>query len=137
MKEKKRVAITVGDPGGVGPEIVLKSISSPEMEGLCKFVVIGDSSVIEEAMKLMNLSIDHEAAEFIDMGIIKDSLFIRNRPSATNGLASVTYLKKATELALNGYVNAIVTAPISKESWKMAGFSWPGHTEMLAELTST
>lgn len=133
----KRIAITIGDPAGVGPEIVLKSISSPEVEGLCKFVVIGDRSVIEEAVKVTNLSIDHEAAEFIDTGIIKDSWFIRNRSSATNGLASVTYIRKATELAMNGYVDAIVTAPISKESWKMAGFSWPGHTEMLAEITST
>lgn len=137
MQEKKRIAITIGDPGGIGPEIVLKSINNPEVEGLCQFFVIGDRSVIEESLKVMNLSIDNDAAEFIDMCIIRDSRFIRNKPSASNGLASVTYIKKAVELAINGYVDAIVTAPISKESWKMAGFSWPGHTEMLAELTST
>lgn len=135
MEGKKRIAITVGDPGGVGPEIVLKSISSPEVEGLCKFVVIGDLPVIEKAAKEMNLSIDIKDVEFIDVNIIRDNQFVRNSPSAINGTASIAYIKKAVELAMSGYVDTIVTAPISKESWKMAGFSWPGHTEMLAELT--
>lgn len=135
MKDKKRIAITIGDPGGIGPEVVLKSIGSPGLEGLCKFVVIGDRSVIEKAAKEMTLSIDIKDVEFIDMNIIRDDQFVRNSPSAINGTASVAYIKKAAELAMEGYVNAIVTAPISKESWKMASYSWTGHTEMLAELT--
>lgn len=137
MEGAKRIGITIGDPGGIGPEVVLKSINSPDVKGLlCKFVVICDLPVIEKAAKEMALS-NLRDVELIDMNIIRDDQFVRSRPSASNGVASVTYIKKATELAMNGYLDAIVTAPISKESLKMAGFKWPGHTEMLAELTST
>ncbi|HEX8948828.1 MAG TPA: 4-hydroxythreonine-4-phosphate dehydrogenase PdxA, partial [Dissulfurispiraceae bacterium] len=61
--------------------------------------------------------------------------FDKGRPSSEGGRASVAYIKKSVELALCGDADAIVTAPITKESLKMAGFKWPGHTELLAELT--
>ena len=69
------------------------------------------------------------------MGEIKK--FEKGKPAAENGKACVSYIKKAVELALNKKVDGIVTAPISKEALKLAGFKWPGHTEMLAELTDT
>jgi 4-hydroxythreonine-4-phosphate dehydrogenase len=63
--------------------------------------------------------------------------FIKNKPTAEGGKACVSYIKKAVKFALSKQVDGIVTAPISKESLKMAGFKWPGHTEMLADLTNT
>ncbi len=137
MENPKRIAITMGDPAGVGPEIVLKALKNPDVQGLCRFVIIGDLSVLERVVEEMNLPFDQEMVEFIDMNIIKETGFDRNRPAALNGIASVSYIKKAIELALTGYVDAIVTAPVSKEALNMAGFKWPGHTEMLAELTNT
>lgn len=137
MENIRRIAITIGDPAGVGPEIVLKAVKSPAVLGLCQFVIIGDLPVLERAIEEMSLPFDHGAVEFIYTNTIKDKHFDRNMPTATNGIASFTYIKKAVELAQTGYVDAVVTAPVSKEALNMAGFKWPGHTEMLAELTNT
>jgi 4-hydroxythreonine-4-phosphate dehydrogenase len=144
----KKIAITMGDPGGVGPEIILKALCSSEVRNCCAPVVVGDSIVIKEALNLLNLPIKLRtinspdesnqaigSIEFIDLGIIKK--FKRNKPTAEGGYACVSYIKKAVEFALDKKVYGIVTAPISKETLKMAGFKWPGHTEMLAELTKT
>lgn len=146
----KRLAITMGDPGGVGPEIIVKALSYASIKDYCSPVVIGDRAPVEEALRLRKahaklrfirlpgeskLASLGRSIELIDMEVIKK--FKKGRPTAEGGKASVSYIKKAVELALNKQVDGIVTAPISKEAWKMAGFGWPGHTEMLAELTHT
>lgn len=137
MTNLKKIAITLGDPAGIGPEIVLKSIFSKEIMSVCEPVIVGDKLVIEEAVEKLGLRVDLKNIELIDVGEIKNRDFEKNKPTAEGGMACVSYIKKAVELALNKSVDAIVTAPISKEALKMAGFSWPGHTEMLAELTDT
>jgi 4-hydroxythreonine-4-phosphate dehydrogenase len=137
MTTLKKIAITIGDPAGIGPEIVLKAIMSHEIEGLCEPIIIGDIAVLEEAVEKLNIPVDLNSLKIINTGEIKDRNFQRCKPTAEGGRACVSYIKKAVELALNKEVYAIVTAPISKESLKIAGFKWPGHTEMLAELTST
>ncbi|MDI6728364.1 MAG: 4-hydroxythreonine-4-phosphate dehydrogenase PdxA [Thermodesulfovibrionales bacterium] len=137
MTTLKKIGITIGDPAGIGPEIVLKAIMSHEIEGLCEPIIIGDIAVLEEAVEKLNIPVDLNSLKIINTGEIKDRNFQRCKPTAEGGRACVSYIKKAVELALNKEVYAIVTAPISKESLKMAGFKWPGHTEMLAELTST
>src|SRR4030042_782239 len=146
----KRLAITMGDPGGVGPEIIVKALSFASMNDCRSIVVIGDRTPLEEALRLLkepaklriikspeesNLTFLGRAIDLIDMGVIKK--FKKGRPTAEGGRASVLYIKRAVVLALEKQVDGIVTAPISKESWKIAGFKWPGHTEMLAELTYT
>jgi 4-hydroxythreonine-4-phosphate dehydrogenase len=142
----KKLAITIGDPGGIGPEIVVRAIS--EMSGECLSLVVGDLSVIEEAVGLVGSPLRLKIVEntdqlvpspgvlwFYDLGALRT--FARGRPDAENGAACVNYIRKAVELAMAGEVDAIVTAPISKEALKLGGFPWPGHTEMLAELTGT
>jgi len=131
----RKIAITIGDPAGIGPEVALKSIMSNDIAGLCEPVIIGDMAVIEEAVERFDLPVSPEYIEIVNVGQITDREFIKGRPSAAGGRASVAYIKKAVDLALNNSVDAIVTAPISKESLNIAGFKWPGHTEMLAELT--
>lgn len=144
----KKIAITMGDPGGVGPEIIIKALSSAEIRDLCIPVVIGDRVVIEETLSLFDLPLKlriikspEEAGagtgtiELIDMRMLNK--FWGGKPTAEGGAACVSYIKKAAELALDKKVDAVVTAPISKEALKMAGIKWPGHTEMLAELTGT
>ncbi|MEW6674913.1 MAG: 4-hydroxythreonine-4-phosphate dehydrogenase PdxA [Nitrospirota bacterium] len=144
----KRLAITMGDPGGVGPEIIVKALYCAEIRDCCNPIVIGDHIIMEEAINLLRLPVklriikspeESEPAigsiELIDIGVIKR--FEKCKPTAEGGKAYVSYIKKAVELALDKKVDGIVTAPISKEALNMAGFKWPGHTEMLAELTDT
>src|SRR5208337_4167050 len=135
MMPCRKIAITIGDPGGIGPEVALKSILSSDIAGLCEPVIIGDRVVIEDAVERFKLSVSPEYIQLVNVSGIADRGFEKGRPTVAGGRACVAYIKKAVELALNKSVDAIVTAPISKESLKMAGFKWPGHTEMLAELT--
>jgi 4-hydroxythreonine-4-phosphate dehydrogenase len=144
----KKIALTMGDPGGVGQEIIIKALCSNEVRDLIIPLVVGDRAVMEEAVRLPGLSVKlniirepGEASgtpgtlDLIDMEIMRE--FQKNKPSAEGGIASAAYIKKAVELAVNKQVDAVVTAPISKEALKMAGMNWPGHTEMIAELTGT
>ncbi len=135
MAGRRKIAITLGDPAGVGPEVVLKALLSKEVADICRPVVVGDREVIAEAGERLGIHPDPRNTELLDISEIKRRDFDKGRPSAEGGRASVAYIKKAVELALRGDADAIVTAPITKESLKMAGFKWPGHTEMLAELT--
>ena len=137
MKAIRKIAITIGDPSGIGPEVVLKSILSHEILHVCKPIIIGDEIVLEEVIERLNMPVNLKDLEIINTNEIKNRDFKKNKPTAEGGSACVNYIKKAVELALNKEVDAIVTAPISKESLKMAAFKWPGHTEMLAELTTT
>ncbi|MGB9714879.1 MAG: 4-hydroxythreonine-4-phosphate dehydrogenase PdxA [Thermodesulfovibrionales bacterium] len=151
----KKLAITMGDPYGVGPEIIVKALSSFQniKKDCLSTVVIGDRVLLEGAIKFLkkplkikilesserpDLKPDAGTIRLIDMGVVKRfKKFSLGRPTGDGGRASVVYIKKAVELALEKLVDGIVTAPISKESLKLAGFKWQGHTEMLAELTNT
>ncbi len=137
MTKPKKIAITIGDPAGIGAEITLKALLSDEIKQICRPLLIGDRSVIEEAVGSMGIPFDLETIEILNIGVIKDGNFEKCRATAESGRACVAYIKKAVELASLRIVDAIVTAPITKESLKMAGFKWHGHTEMLAELTGT
>ncbi len=143
----KKLAITTGDPGGIGPEVALKAVIRLRSDFIP--IIIGDRVVIDEALELLkaqNLNLlcirpeqvstidfNPSTIYFIDMGLLKE--FKKCIPSREGGYASVEYIKLATDLAMKRTVHGIVTAPISKTSLKMAGFTWPGHTEMLKELT--
>lgn len=144
----KKIAVTMGDPGGIGPEVVLKALQSNEARKLCNPLVIGSRAVLEDAISLLKIPLKikiikspQEAVfqkgsiELIDIEDVRD--FEKGKATASGGNACVAYIKKAVELAMNKKVEAIVTAPISKEAIRMAGYQWSGHTEMLAELTGT
>ncbi len=149
----KKLAITMGDPYGVGPEIIVKALESLSNNDRICIVVIGDRIIFEEAMNFLkkplkfkilksseklDLKPDGCIIKLIDMEMIKGfKKTTLGGPTKNGGKASIYYIKKAVELVLEKVVDAIVTSPISKESWKMAGFKWQGHTEMLAELTHT
>ncbi len=162
----KKLAITMGDPGGVGPEIIVKAFCSSELKNVCIPIVIGDVNVVAEALTLLKSHLklriiqspkeSTHAKEILQVihvippnppllkggiksGIVKAGIggFEKCKPTPEGGKACVSYIKKAVELTLSKQVDGIVTAPISKEALKMAGFKWPGHTEMLADLTGT
>jgi 4-hydroxythreonine-4-phosphate dehydrogenase len=137
MKQKKKIGITLGDPAGIGPEIILKSLLSGEVISICSPLIIGSRSVIEEASGKMSIPFDAVAFDILDPGSVTGRGFVKGRATADGGRDCVSYIKKAADLAKTGMIDSIVTAPISKEALKLGGFSWPGHTEMLAELTDT
>jgi 4-hydroxythreonine-4-phosphate dehydrogenase len=144
----KRIAITMGDPGGIGPEASIKALSSMIPWDFTP-VIIGDLSVMEEAAGMVTIPLQtrtiddvREAAQLspstlwcLDMKSLVS--FKKSVADGENGAASVRYIKKAVDLAKEKKVDAIVTAPISKMALKLGGFQWPGHTEMLAEFTGT
>ncbi|MEO8041876.1 MAG: 4-hydroxythreonine-4-phosphate dehydrogenase PdxA [Acidobacteriota bacterium] len=127
-----RIGITVGDAAGIGPEIVLKSLSE-ESRKTYRPIVICDERSLRSQAEALGLTID---AEIIDLQNLPNDL----RPgeeSAETGRASGEYIEKAVELWRDGAIDAIATAPISKKSLNAGGYDFPGHTEFLAKLTKT
>jgi len=142
------IGITMGDPAGIGPEIIIKALSLDEIYYTCRPVVIGDSQVIDKVKSTLNSDLkmkiiqDVTDADFvlgnIDVYNLKnvniENLKMREVQEEA-GKASVEYVLKAVELAVKNDVDAITTAPINKEAMNRAGFKYAGHTEILAELT--
>lgn len=122
------LGITLGDPAGVGPEILVKSF--PFLERLkANFVVFGDSALIKALTKSYQLSLPSNLA-MINLSKVK---IIPGHPTKESHLAAVKYVETALEEVLKGEISGLVTLPLSKESFKVAGLSYRGHTEFLAE----
>lgn len=135
---KRRIAITMGDPAGVGPEIIVKAFSQEDIYKICKPLVIGDRAVIKEIIKTLGMDFDPDNIELLNLNEINaPSKLPKGKPSEEAGRACFSYIRKAVELFRLGVVEAIVTAPITKYSLRMAGLPWLGHTDMLADLTNT
>jgi 4-hydroxythreonine-4-phosphate dehydrogenase len=146
----KKILITMGDPGGVGPEIIAKALGVPGIRQSCISIVVGDKIImaktldlLRDSRKLLEITSPDEAengGRLVHIINVKSSglpTIPQRKPTAAGGKACVSYIRKAVELALLRQVDGIVTAPISKEALKKSGFNWPGHTEMLAELSGT
>jgi len=135
---KKRIAITMGDPAGVGPEIIVKAFAQEDIYKICNPIVIGDKAVIKELINVIGMDFDLDNIEMLNLNEIKNpSKLLKGTPSEESGRACFSYIRKAVELYRLGVVQAIVTCPITKVALKMAGLPWLGHTDMLAELTDT
>lgn len=139
------IGITVGDPAGIGPEISLKALVDGSLNKICRPVLIGDLDELRTQAEL--LRIQNEIARFghgrearsievLDLANI-DEPIEPGVESAVTGRASAQYILRAVELWQQGLIDAIATAPISKNALKLAGLHYPGHTEFLAELTGT
>ena len=127
------LAITMGAPAGVGPEIVVKALADREFAALARWLVVGDARVLEMAERIAGTKL--EAAERVDvdtLGDLKDFRF--GRLDASCGQAAVAYVRVATELCLGGKAEAMVTAPINKEAVTLSGIAFTGHTEYIAQL---
>jgi 4-phospho-D-threonate 3-dehydrogenase / 4-phospho-D-erythronate 3-dehydrogenase len=132
-----RIAITMGDAAGVGPEIVMKSLAHAEVYAMCRPLVIGDAERLREAGRVCGskLSVPGDV-ECKDLKLIPKDL-PWGKLSAEAGEGAFQFVRVATELAIQGKVDAICTAPLNKEALHLAGHFYPGHTELLAELTGT
>ncbi|MDD5435640.1 MAG: 4-hydroxythreonine-4-phosphate dehydrogenase PdxA, partial [Nitrospira sp.] len=150
MTKSPVIGITMGDPAGIGPEIIVKTLLESDVHKICRPVVIGDAAVINNTLKACKLSgeintVDDISSHFpgkkviniLDLNNIDAEGLKSGIPGKVCGTAAVEYIKKAAELAMSKKIDAITTAPINKEVINAAGFPYPGHTEMLAELSGT
>ncbi|MCP4251827.1 MAG: 4-hydroxythreonine-4-phosphate dehydrogenase PdxA [Candidatus Scalindua sp.] len=131
-REKKLIGISMGDPGGIGPEVILKALASPEIRAAANYVVIGSEKVlssISDRVLTDNVSV-------LDLDNFTVNNTMTHKPLAESGKASIEYITKGLDLAMNGKIDALVTAPICKEAIKLAGYDFAGHTELLKEKTS-
>lgn len=149
MSLKPRIAITMGDGAGVGPEIIMKALADKALYENCEPFVIGDAKLLERAngivhthLKVRSIQSVEEATfsygtvDCIDLNLLPGDLPF-GEISAEAGNASFRYLEKAIQLANAGEVEGICTAPLNKEALHKGGHIFPGHTEILAELTGT
>lgn len=148
MERKPLILITMGDPAGIGPEIIAKVIDSGELFPLCRPVVVGDGAVMKKLIEEQRLSISVRSIaslaeadpgpgklDVVDLKQVDLAKHKWGRPDLASGKAVVAYIKKAVDLAMRGEADAVVTAPINKEMMNAAGHHYAGHTELLAELT--
>ncbi len=144
---KPRIAITMGDPAGIGPEIICKALSRAELWEICTPVVFGDQDWMTKTAKSLSLPIRFSTLETSSNSTLAPALFQATNAdlrlvelgklSAEAGKAGVECVKSAVNSAIAGEVEAIVTAPLNKEAIRLAGYSYPGHTELLAEMTNS
>lgn len=143
------VAITMGDPAGVGPEVVVKSFAHPDIFAYVQPIVVGNRRRLEKAARICGASVEVRTVETprdvqwqpgvvpcIDAATVPEDLPF-GKLSAIAGEAAFQCVRRAVELAAHGEVAAICTAPLNKEALHAAGHRYPGHTELLAELTGT
>lgn len=124
------IAITVGDPAGVGPEIILKAIARPEVRAVCRPLVVGSAAILHEVAERLHLP---AATEIDDIPLTRTDI-TPGQPSPAGGRAAVLAVQRAVALVQRGEAGAIATAPLNKAAMVSAGFHYPGHTELLAEL---
>ena len=143
------IAVTMGDPAGIGPEIIVRTFADPEFRDENRAIVVGDATILERAARLLesplrvNVVEEPEDAAFEEGSV--DVLAVSELPDdlpfgeldERAGDAAYRYVERATELASAGRVAVVATAPLNKEAMHMAGHKYPGHTEILADLTGT
>jgi 4-hydroxythreonine-4-phosphate dehydrogenase len=144
------LGVTMGDPAGVGPEIIARAAAEPAVRATCRPVVIGAASAMAEALALVGNRLALHAVsrvadcrwaegtlEVLDLANVDMTTLPRCEVSAAAGRAAYEYIERAVSLARSGEIHAIVTAPVNKEALAAAGVQHSGHTEILARLTAT
>jgi 4-hydroxythreonine-4-phosphate dehydrogenase len=152
IPDRPTIGITMGDPAGIGPEIVIKALADRSLRKQARFVIYGlnelltyaaDTQEVDPFWYRVQHDSDRSARQILDDVVVLDfdefdgMLRAPHQPSKMGGLASKTFVEEAISDALlpadhPRHLDAIVTAPICKESWTLAGFNWPGHTELLS-----
>ncbi len=138
------IGITMGDPGGIGAEVIVKALADPELRKRGRFVVFGLAEALSYAADQAEVNpfwfrLPHETVGRIESGVVvadfdEFSVFAPAVRSASSesGVASMRFLETAIAASRRGALDAIVTGPICKKSWRLAGYRFPGHTELLA-----
>jgi 4-hydroxythreonine-4-phosphate dehydrogenase len=137
IASKPRIGITLGDPCGIGPEIALKAATAREVTAVAEPVLIGSRALFEWACRADRAGADRLralAGNVRDAVTANASALAQGRACAEGGRVSFEAVRAGVRMIERGEIDAIATAPISKEAWRLAGFDYPGHTELLAEL---
>jgi len=144
----------MGDPAGIGPEIIAMAMADRAMYELCRPVVLGDPGILSAAMSDLGAGMAHAVTlnviqrpgdakgltgeiDLIGVSELKDSAIQPGWPTVAGGRAMVDYIFRAAEMALRGDIAAMVTCPISKALMQEAGYDFEGHTQLIAHLTNT
>jgi 4-hydroxythreonine-4-phosphate dehydrogenase len=143
------VAITMGDAAGVGPEVVVKALADPAVYDRCRPLVVGDARRLRRAVEITGVALEVSpvngpedggyrsgTVDVLDLDCIPDDLPF-GELSEVAGEGAYRFIETAVELASSHRVGAICTAPLNKEALHAAGHVFPGHTELLADLTGT
>src|SRR5436305_11856241 len=133
MTQLPTIALTMGDPAGVGPEVILKALADPALAGMAHWVVLGDRRVMEMAQEITGLGLGPAELRAVDDAVDAAS-FEFGKLDARCGAAAVEFVRVATEMCLRGEAEAMVTAPLNKEAVALGGRPLSGHTEYIAEL---
>ena len=147
---RPKIVITMGDAAGIGPEIILKSLSSEKIYIKCKPVIIGDFKVMKKALDIIGINLkirklekmneckfSHGTVDLIDLNNINKPEIEYGINDPVYGRAAVEYTIEAIKMCKNNIVDAMVSAPLNKKSMHMAGFNFEGQTQILAEYTRT
>ncbi|MEH7436108.1 4-hydroxythreonine-4-phosphate dehydrogenase PdxA [Neobacillus drentensis] len=146
---KPVIGITMGDAAGIGPEIIVKALAHKEIYQICRPVVIGDAKILERVKPIVESSAkiniindpvegtyEYGTIDVIDVDIVPVDLPF-GEVSSIAGDAAFKFIAKSVELAKEGKIDSICTAPLNKEALHKGGHMYPGHTEILADLTDT
>ena len=147
-EEKPLLGVTLGDPCGIGPEVLLRALASRRARAVARFLVFGSERILDRVACTLRLrrprwvplgageSPDDRAGPFLrDAVKCPVGLAMKGRATAAGGRASIAWITAAIDAALEGTILGIVTAPINKVAVHKAGYDWPGHTELLAART--
>jgi 4-phospho-D-threonate 3-dehydrogenase / 4-phospho-D-erythronate 3-dehydrogenase len=133
-----KVAVTMGDPAGVGPEIVIKALGDPAVADLAQWIIIGDQAILNQTDGAGWQRVrERRNVEVLDLAMMAGAGatgFRTGQLNAACGRAALAYVRAATEMCLNGKADAMTTAPINKEAVSLGGIRFSGHTEYIAEL---
>lgn len=148
--EKPLIAVTMGDPAGIGPEIVAKSIADKDTFDIARCIVVGDKKVMDKAIEIVNVDLKVNVVEepadgdysfgilnMIDLDNIDMDKFVYGQVNAMCGQAAFDYIKKSIEITMDKKADAVATTPINKESLHAAEVDFIGHTEIFGALTGT
>jgi 4-hydroxythreonine-4-phosphate dehydrogenase len=127
-----KIVLTMGDPAGIGPEVVLKTLAAPRIREEFSLSVAGSRAVLEGCARRLSLPFDAEVTE-AHAGPVPDD--VPGRPTASGARAAVEAVVSAARACQSGAADAMVTAPVTKATIAEAGYDFPGHTEFLARLT--
>jgi 4-hydroxythreonine-4-phosphate dehydrogenase len=144
------IGITMGDPVGVGPEIMIKAFESGSLQAICRPLVVGDAAWLAAVGKAVGSRLRFNIVSSPALGVFEpDGLdvlsasnltpgqIIWGKPTIETGRAMIGYVTTAIDLCMKGEISALVTCPINKAAMAAAGFDFPGHTELLAQRTGT
>lgn len=150
---RPKVGLTMGDAAGIGPEIIIKALAHKSVYSMCQPIVIGSPAILQDACQFisvgapqlkfniiktpMQASATHGTIDVLDVSSISPGEICRGTIDARAGAAAVKAIEVATQLAMQGELDAIATAPICKAAINRAGIRYSGHTEMLAAFTNT